>query len=186
MKRKYVSLIVIFMLFMSLFIIGTFRNSYAIWNNTIFGSKDNQMTTGYVNVSVNGYDKIINVTNPMILSDALGINLVNESVYNINVSYHIDRDVQFELGIIPVSAVDNRDVKFYLTDNNNYSCDGYKDSPKLYTELQDDYGLKGKVLYNGILSADKVTENFKLKIWIDEKSIESYSALTYTVYIKIK
>lgn len=186
MSKRIVSLIVVLVLVGALIVIAILRSSYAIWNNIITGNNDSQMTTGYVMVKVNGSDDSINVTNPQRLSDMLGISLVGEGYNDITISYSVNHDVQYELGIVPVGDIDSRNVKFYLTDSNDYVCDSYKDGPKLFNELQVGYDLKGKVLHSGILSMEEGQETFKLRIWFDEAGIDNSESLVYKVYIKIK
>lgn len=184
MKKRYISLIFMIVLAVGLIVV-VFRNSYAVWNNTITGSSDNQMTTGYIDVKVNGTDNTISVTDPKILSDTAGIGLTAEEIFDIKISYQINKDIQYELYVIPVNE-NNEDVKFYLTNSDDYVFDNYKDGPKIFGELQNSYDSNGKVLYNGILSKENTIENFKLRIWLDEESVGNYDLLTYKVYIKIK
>lgn len=186
MSKRSVSLIVVFVLVTALIIIAIFRTSYAVWGNIIPGSNENQMTTGYVVVKVNGTSDTINVDNPQILSDMLGIGLVGEGYNDITISYSVNHDVRYELGIVPVGDINSQKVKFYLTDSNDYVCDSYKDGPKLFNELQMSYDFKGRVLHSGILSAKKDSETLKLRMWLNENGIDNLDPLVYRVYIKIK
>lgn len=186
MSKRSVSLIVVFVLVVALIIIAIFRTSYAVWNNIIPGSNENQMTTGYVVVKVNGTGDTINVDNPQILSDTLGISLVGDGYNDITIHYSVNHDVRYELGIVPVGDINSQKIKFYMTDSDDYVCDSYKDGSKLFNELQVSDDLKGRVLHSGILSAKREFEKFKLRIWLKDEGIDDLAPLVYKVYIKIK
>ena len=81
--------------------------------------------------------------------------------------------------MIKVVSVDNKYIKYYLTDDSDNEI---KFDYLSNTSLSNDYS--GNVIYSGVLK--NKNDKFKLRVWIDDEYDEDINSNLFEVKIKLK
>ena len=141
--------------------------SFAVWNYGFVGSA-NTLDTGEISLELlESNTDIINITNQLPISDSEGKTL-DTFDFAVTTKASRDMDLVYEIKIEKLSAssgytsLNDSQVKVYLTD---YS-DNELISPTKISDLSD-YSLYGKTNTHS-KDLTKITDKFKLRVWIDE------------------
>ena len=141
--------------------------SFAVWNYGFLG-QTNKLETGEISLELlESNTNLINITNQLPISDSEGKTL---DTFDFAVTTKASRDINlgYEIKIEKLSAssgytsLNDSQVKVYLTD---YS-DNELISPTKISDLSD-YSLYSKVNVHS-KTITKLTDKFKLRVWIDE------------------
>ena len=141
--------------------------SFAVWNYGFTG-QTNKLETGEISLELlESNTNLINITNQLPISDSEGKTL---DTFDFAVTTKASRDINlgYEIKIEKLSAssgytsLNDSQVKVYLTD---YS-DNELISPTKISDLSD-YSLYSKVNVHS-KTITKLTDKFKLRVWIDE------------------
>ena len=141
--------------------------SFAVWNYGFIG-QTNKLETGEISLELlESNTNLINITNQLPISDSEGKTL---DTFDFAVTTKASRDINlgYEIKIEKLSAssgytsLNDSQVKVYLTD---YS-DNELISPTKISDLSD-YSLYSKVNVHS-KTITKLTDKFKLRVWIDE------------------
>ena len=141
--------------------------SFAVWNYGFVGSA-NTLDTGEISLELlESNTDIINITNQLPISDSDGKTL-DTFDFAVTTKASRDMDLGYEIKIEKLSAssgytsLNDSQVKVYLTD---YS-DNELISPTKISDLSD-YSLYGKTNTHS-KDLTKITDKFKLRVWIDK------------------
>ena len=141
--------------------------SFAVWNYGFVGSA-NTIDTGEVSLELLESNKdIINITNQLPISDSDGKTL-DTFDFAVTTKASRDMDLGYEIKIEKLSAssgytsLNDSQVKVYLTDYSNNELI----SPTKISDLSD-YSLYGKTNTHS-KDLTKITDKFKLRVWIDK------------------
>ena len=141
--------------------------SFAVWNYGFIG-QTNKLETGEISLELlESNTNLINITNQLPISDSEGKTL---DTFDFAVTTKASRDINlgYEIKIEKLSAssgytsLNDSQFKVYLTD---YS-DNELISPTKISDLSD-YSLYGKTNTHS-KDLTKITDKFKLRVWIDE------------------
>ena len=141
--------------------------SFAVWNYGFIG-QTNKLETGEISLELlESNTNLINITNQLPISDNEGKTL---DTFDFAVTTKASRDINlgYEIKIEKLSAssgyisLNDSQVKVYLTDYSNNELI----SPVKISDLSD-YSLYSKVNVHS-KTITKLTDKFKLRVWIDE------------------
>ena len=141
--------------------------SFAVWNYGFIG-QTNKLETGEISLELlESNTNLINITNQLPISDSEGKTLYT---FDFTVTTKASRDINlgYEIKIEKLSAssgyisLNDSQVKVYLTDYSNNELI----SPVKISDLSD-YSLYSKVNVHS-KTITKLTDKFKLRVWIDE------------------
>ena len=184
-KQVFISLFVVFFLFLLSFIFAFFSNQNREKNKKPLLVKFNS-------------SKVIYFTNKLPISDALGKKIDNKDVEsgiqgyvdffvknpnNFSVEYDIyltKRDIQY-------NQIKSEYIKFYVTNSNNVPYNGYeKHKVPSYGEL---LYLSDKpnsrLLYHGFLNKNS-SESFKIRSWLSDSYVIADNTEEFSVDVKVR
>lgn len=169
MKNKRQLIISIFGVIL-LFIIAI-SVSYAIWQQTFLGTKENSINTGYVSFSYTESDtNIIEIHNAVPISDENGKMLSNnDEMFDFTVSANFAgvSSVDYEIYATPiVQTIDSQYIKVYLSDQYDQAVDSYADSVPTYNMLEDSVMDDSKTIYKSTLTKSGEVIKYRLRIWV--------------------
>ena len=163
-KRKKVITISLVIILLML----TIGISFAVWNYGFVGSA-NTIDTGEVSLELlESNTDIISIENALPISDETGKTLNETFDFAVTTKASRDINIGYEIKIEKLSAssgytsLNDSQVKVYLTDYSNNELI----SPTKISDLSD-YSLYGKTNTHS-KDLTKITDKFKLRVWIDE------------------
>lgn len=173
--KKEVAITIIALLIL---IVSVFGISYSIWSQTIMGTKENSINTGYISFSYNESDtNVIAIDNAIPMSDDNGKKLTgNKNTFDFTVSAKFAgaNSINYEIYATPIEkTLDPNFVKIYLTDQNDIPVSGFDGVVPTYEELSDSSEAGVKSIYKSNLTTSAKIEKFRLRVWI--KSDYNYS-----------
>lgn len=185
-KEVYISILAILIL-----LIAVFGISYAVWQQTLPGTRDNSVSTGYISFSyTESNTNVISIENAVPTSDDSGKKLVgNKNMFDFSISarYAGVPSIRYEIYTEPlVQSLDEKYVKVYLTNQNDVPVSGYGVNVPTYNNLEKASEGNGKKLYEGNLTKSEKAEKFRLRIWVSSefnKPEESYK-FSFKVHVK--
>ena len=164
--------LVISILAVLILVIAVFGISYAIWQRTFLGTKENSLSTGYISFSyTESNTNVISIDNAVPVSDDTGKRLTgstNMFDFTISAKYAGLNSIGYEIYTEPIiEDLDGKYVKVYLTDQNDIPLSGYDVTVPTYSSRDASSLGTGKKLYQGTLTESGKTEKFRLRIWVD-------------------
>lgn len=186
-KEVFISILAVLIL-----LVAVFGISYAVWQQTSLGTKENSISTGYVSFSyTESNTNVISIQNATPISDDAGKKLTgnkNSFEFSVSAKYAGLPSIQYEVYTEPLaSTLDGRFLKVYLTNQNDVPVSGYDVTIPTYDSLEASSIGNGKKLYEGTLTESGKTERFRLRIWVssdfDMPSNESYK-FSFKVHVK--
>lgn len=188
-KRKEVFISILAVLIL---IVAIFGISYAVWQQTSLGTKENSISTGYVSFSyTESNTNTISINNAVAISDDAGKKLVgnkNSFEFSVSAKYAGLPSIRYEVYTEPlVTTLDGRFLKVYLTNQNDVPVSGYDVTVPTYDSLEASSTGSGKKLYEGTLTQSGQVEKLRLRVWIssalDMPANESYQ-FSFKVHVK--
>ncbi len=177
-------------------ILAVFGISYAVWNYSAEGKKENVIKTGSVLFSYKeNEDRYINLENAEPISDSEGIELDDEnSVFEFNVSAKQKGLAGITYYIYAEPDEDNTlsgdFVKLYLTDKDDKSVDYYTDEEiPVYNKLGDYYcgdDKKCKLIYKSDFKTEDFSDDYKLRIWLSSEYSDNESQKNFAFKVNVK
>ena len=174
-NKKIVLIISLILLFVT--IVGV---TYAAFQYTKRGTKENEITTGAVSFVYNETSNGVTLTDAYPLKDEEGKTLSNDGAqkyFDFDVTTTIGGDIVIPYFVYAVdmtedkaSELDSDYVKIYLTDQQDKAYEGYDNVPT-YEDLDDVEGpeeVKGKLLYQDTFYESGV-KDFRLRMWVSDK-----------------
>lgn len=165
-------------------IVGGVSYSYFVYNKDI---GDVSFSMGGMKIELNKVTNNINLTSAIPVSNFIGKESTNYLDFTINSTVDTER-LYYEVYIVPKkdNTINPKYINLYLTDQN----DNEKTSVKSYNELKDSKKGNGKVIYKDIIELNEShtskndSENFRLRLWIDESySITSSKTFDFDIYL---
>lgn len=165
--------------------------SYAVWNQSFTGTKDNSLNTGYVSFTyTESNDNVISIENATPMSDENGKKQTgSKSMFDFNVSatYKGVDSIQYEVYTTLVqNTLSPEYLKVYLTDQNNQAVEGYKEDVPTYNMLPNSSIGEGKTLYKGTLSSSGKSKNLRLRIWISSNYDQPEVSKSFSFKVNVK
>ncbi len=181
-ENKIISAIIVLAL-----ILLVFGVTYAVFEYSKAGSKQNTLKTGSITLAYSETSDGIQITNALPIDDEEGKKLPASGKpglvrgyfdFNINVITHNSTPIQYTIYGVDVTEdgpkLDSKYVKVYLTNGEGeLPLVGYQNNVPTFSSLDDitvhDNGetITGKVLYNGTFNGPK-TDYFRLRIWVSK------------------
>ena len=188
-KRKEVMISILAVLIL---MVAVFGISYAVWQQTSLGTKENSISTGYVSFSyTESNTNIISIHNATPISDDAGKKLVgnqNSFEFSVSAKYAGLPSIRYEVYTEPIkTTLDGRFLKVYLTNQNDVPVSGYDVTIPTYDSLEASSTGSGKKLYEGTLTESGKVEKLRLRIWVssafDMPANKSYQ-FSFKVHVK--
>ncbi len=169
-------------------IVAVFGISYSIWTQTLTGTKENSINTGYVSFSYNESEtNVISIQNAVPISDENGKMLTgsdNTFDFTLSAKFAGINSIGYEIYATPVEkTLDTNYVKVYLTDQNDNPISGFDGVVPTYEELTDSTEAGSKTIYKSSLTQSDKVEKFRLRVWIS--SDYNYSAESKRLSFKV-
>ena len=151
---------------------------FMLVNTSLINDKINATTASYITFKNAFENNDMIISNLRRTSDSRGMRLNDESLLEFDVKGK--KNTKFDILIVPVNnTVDYKYINFYLTDSN--------DNVVAFDKLSDVSGdmLELKI-YSDIISSNKKSNAFKLRLWIDKEYEEDEWMSSFEVKLKLK
>ena len=172
-KKNYTIDILFSFIGLATLVVLVFGVSYAVWSNSITGTKINTLTSGYLSFNYTENDSsVINIDKALPISDEVGKKISNSNEYFLfTVSNNFGESINYEILLEPlVNNLDNKYIKIYLTDKNDVPLKGYDKIVPTVDQFQ--VNSSGMIsIYNGVLKDKNDSQTFKLRIWISDSYV---------------
>ncbi len=198
-KNKKIGIIIgLVLLFIT--IIGV---TYAAFQYTKRGTKENELSTGTVSFVYNETSNGVTLTNAYPLSDSEGKNLTeateeDNGYFDFNVTSTLGGDITIPYYVYAVDItgdVENKlsedYVKVYLTDQEDQPLEKYNGEVPLYSDLDDinaqskeGQEVQGKLLYQNEFTESGV-HKYRLRIWVADTYKNSDKAETFKMRVDV-
>ena len=154
-----------------LLLVIVFGASYAIWNRTMLGSKENTITSGTINFSYNEGSNVIKIENALPTADSRGkLQQGGSRVFDFKIEgYDSSENAGYEIYTEDNSGntFPEEYLKIYLTDQNDNPMPGFTDSvTPLYTSFPKTEDNLGRVIYRSSLHKQSLKQDFRLRVWV--------------------
>ncbi len=170
--------------------------SFAAFNYSQTGSKENTITTGVIKMSYNNPTNGINITNALPTSDATGKALTGtNNVFDFTVTATITGTATINWGITatttPGSSLTDSYVKVYLTDRGTGTSDTQIFAPKTVSSLTkttsgNAYGAPtGQYILTTGTYTSTTTDNYRLRMWVADTYTGTSSSNTYKLKVNV-
>ena len=165
-------------------IVGGVSYSYFVYNKDI---GDVSFSMGGMKIELSKINNNINLTDAIPISNFHGKESANYLDFTINSTVDTER-LYYEVYIVPKkdNTINPKYINLYLTDQNNNA----KTSVKSFNELQDSKKGNGKVIYKDIIELNESytskndSENFRLRLWIDENyTVTTSKTFDFDIYL---
>lgn len=203
-KKEQTKRIVFIILGVLLLIGSVLVVSFAIFVFEDMSNHYNSITTGTTGeetlfFSYNEDSNGIDLENAVPLADEIGKKLVhnNSNIQGVNQGYF---DFSIRAGGVPTDGIkyqiyatveedsdmDPDFMKIYLTDEQDNALEGYKEEVPLFSNLEE-YAEENnsKLIYEGTIT-EKVTQRFRLRLWIAKDYTDGSTSKTFKIKINVK
>lgn len=165
-------------------------SSFIVSSSVIDSFKINKKTSEYLSFNyADTASSIYEIDNVRKVSDFVGKRLLNE-YFDFEVSIPKDslttESVEYEVIVKGINTViDDENIKIYLSDQNNKSLNGFKNTVPLFT-MFDDNG-NGKVIYTGSFNKNNLSDKYRLRIWVNSSYYKNIDEkMSFSIQVKIK
>lgn len=165
-------------------------SSFIVSSSVIDSFKINKKTSEYLSFNyADTASSIYEIENVRKVSDFVGKRLLNE-YFDFEVSIPKDslttESVEYEVIVKGINTViDDENIKIYLSDQNNKSLNGFKNTVPLFT-MFDDNG-NGKVIYTGSFNKNNLSDKYRLRIWVNSSYYKNIDEkMSFSIQVKIK
>lgn len=146
--------------------------SYLILYTDILTPEINELTASYISFNNIYNTDVLKINYIPKMKDKYGKSRYN--LHSINFNVKGPQKEPYNIILYPIgNNIDEKDVKFYLENNNKKYIDNLSSAKRL-----EDGGL---VIYNGIINNEG---RFTLRMWIDYESHQSIKNISYEVKIE--
>ena len=171
--------------------------SFAAFNYSQTGSKENTITTGVIKMSYNNPTNGINITNALPTSDATGKALTGtNNVFDFSVSATISGTATINYAITatttPATTLTDSFVKVYLTDR---GADNDEDTQVLQPTMVSSLSKTGASEASGAPSGQYIlktgtfstttTDNYRLRMWVADTFAGTSASETYKLRVNV-
>ena len=195
-KNKIKSIITIsFSIFLLLIVVGV---SYATYNYSGVGQKENKITTGAISMTYTESTNSIALINALPTTDATGKKRKNTGEYfdfTVKSSIKGNTDINYEIAAKEESGntFSGKNIKYYLTKVNSDGTETEVMAPRTYYEEPSGNVYTGRPsdmmsLFVGNLNQQgDTTINYRLRLWVDENynPQNDNGGLTYKVKVNV-
>lgn len=189
-KKNYSREIVTSMLGIMILILLLFSTSYAVFVESIDGSKINSLTTGYLSLNYTNSDSnIVTLANSLPISDEVGkYDITSGKLFEFSVSNDFMKNINYKIIIEEiVSEVDIEYLKVYLTDDNNNILGQLNDDVNVLSSFETTDLANERVIYNGVLTGKDDVKKFKLKVWVSDDYLKvSDKPVTFSFKVSVE
>lgn len=189
-KKNYSREIVTSMLGIMILILLLFSTSYAVFVESIDGSKINSLTTGYLSLNYTNSDSnIVTLANSLPISDEVGkYDITSGKLFEFSVSNDFMKNINYKIIIEEiVSEVDIEYLKIYLTDDNNNILGQLNDDVNVLSSFETTDLVNERVIYNGVLTGKDDVKKFKLKVWVSDDYLKvSDKPVTFSFKVSVE
>lgn len=189
-KKNYSREIVTSMLGIMILILLLFSTSYAVFVESIDGSKINSLTTGYLSLNYTNSDSnIVTLANSLPISDEIGkYDVASGKLFEFSVSNDFMKNINYKIIIEEiVSEVDIEYLKIYLTDDNNNILGQLNDDVNVLSSFETTDLANERVIYNGVLTGKDDVKKFKLKVWVSDDYLKvSDKPVTFSFKVSVE
>lgn len=154
--------------------------------------KINEKTSRYLSFNYAENNSYVFKNNSLkVVDDVKGKRLSGNNVFDFSVlvpEKNVDKDlVEYEIIVILLgSSLDEKYIKFYMTDRDDIALDGFEGAVPNFCSFPD--STIGKVVYTGVLSKDKPRDQYKVRVWISDKyeSRDKVKSLNLRILVRLK
>ncbi len=187
-KKNYTIDILFSFIGLATLVVLVFGVSYAVWSNSITGTKINTLTSGYLSFNYTENDSsVINIDKALPISDEVGKKISNSNEYFLfTVSNNFEDSINYEILLEPlVNNLDNKYIKIYLTDKNDVPLKGYDKIVPTVDQFQ--VNSSGMIsIYNGVLKDKNDSQTFKLRIWISDSYVVDQNSSMFSFKVNVR
>ena len=187
-KKNYTRDILFSFIGLATLVVLVFGVSYAVWSNSITGTKINTLTSGYLSFNYTESDSsVINIDKALPVSDEVGKKISNSNEYFLfTVSNNFEESINYEILLEPlVNNLDNKYIKIYLTDKNDVPLEGYDKTVPTVDQFQ--VNSSGMIsIYNGVLKDKNDSQTFKLRIWISDSYVVDQNSSMFSFKVNVR
>ena len=187
-KKNYIRDILFSFIGLATLVVLVFGVSYAVWSNSITGTKINTLTSGYLSFNYTENDSsVINIDKALPVSDEVGKKISNSNEYFLfTVSNNFEESINYEILLEPlVNNLDNKYIKIYLTDKNDVTFKGYDKVVPTVDQFQ--VNSSGMIsIYNGVLKDKNDSQTFKLRIWISDSYVVDQNSSMFSFKVNVR
>lgn len=186
-KKVFFSLIGVFIL-----LIAVIGMSYALWQRSFIGTKENSVKTGYVSFSyVESDSNVITIENALPMKDEVGKNQIESNEmfdFSISSNYGYDGDINYEIYTVDGNnnTLPPEYLKVYLTDQNDNALEGYDTTVPVYANLEQTSDGNGRYLFKSKLDHVNSSKNFRLRVWIDSSYNDAVNTKRFSFKVNVK
>lgn len=170
--------------------------SFAAFNYSQTGSKENTITTGVIKMSYNNPTNGINITNALPTTDTTGKALTGtNNVFDFTVTATITGTATINWGITatttPGTSLTDSYVKVYLTDRGTGTSDTQILAPTIVSSLTkttsgNAYGAPtGQYILTTGTYTSTTTDNYRLRMWVADTYTGTSSSNTYKLKVNV-
>ena len=189
-KKNYSREIVTSMLGIMILILLLFSTSYAVFVESIDGSKINSLTTGYLSLNYTNSDSnIVTLANSLPISDEVGkYDITSGKLFEFSVSNDFMKNINYKIIIEEIVSEVNIDyLKVYLTDDNNNILGQLNDDVNVLSSFETTDLANERVIYNGVLTGKDDVKKFKLKVWVSDDYLKvSDKPVTFSFKVSVE
>ena len=182
MNRRNALIIISILAF--IMIVGGVSYSYFVYNKDV---GEVSFSMGGMKIELSNVHNNINLSDTIPVSNSYGKESNSYLDFTINSTVDTER-LYYEVYIIPKkdNTLNPKYINLYLTDQNNNE----KTRVKSFNELEGSKKGNGKVIYKDIIELNEShtskneSENFRLRLWIDESyNITSSKTFDFDIYL---
>ena len=189
-KKSYSREIVTSMIGIMILILLLFSTSYAVFVESIDGSKINSLTTGYLSLNYTNNDSnIVTLANSLPVSDEIGkYDIASGELFEFSVSNDFMKNINYKIIIEEIVSEVNIDyLKVYLTDDNNNILGQLNDDVNVLSSFETTDLANERVIYNGVLTGKDDVKKFKLKVWVSDDYLKvSDKPVTFSFKVSVE
>lgn len=184
--------IIISLALVTVLLVGVVIASFATFTRCQETSKDNNINTGTISMTYTEDNNAIKIQNAMPITDAVGKKLSGSGEYfDFTITSDIEGDatVMYEVSAIKdkSSTIADSEVKLYLEKQNQGTYSEIL-KPQNYTPVKTKTEIgspKGAMVLVKTSHSSSQADNYRFRMWIDEKAVITDTNKNYTVKINV-
>lgn len=194
-RKREIIISVVAILVLIVAVVGV---TYAAFNFTGTGSKENTISTGTITFNYTEKTNGISLVNAQPLADSVGkvltesdpTNGVEQGYFDFTVASTVQGSTSINYEVYGVAdesnTLDSQHVKVYLTDaTTDTAVTGYTETVPTYDSLANSTNAtNGKVLYTGAFNGSD-SKDFRLRIWVADTYTVTGTSTAFTMKVNV-
>lgn len=171
--------VVVVLMLITTYSASTHAFTASLKNNVIVNSEtSNFISLNYANNNIYS----VKLYSPKKINDFIGKRLFSNNYFDFEVKSDTNKELKYQLILVPISNLDNKYIKVYLTNQKNKP---YVKSKKVQTLDKFNEDTDGFILYEGIVDDSNNVNDFRIRVWIDKDTNDIIDLLEYKLIVKM-